>query len=124
MEEKSAREEAKRKEKEKVKRHQALVDCAAVWSFDPQLFHCVVAVDVVSRCEAESKVCILEPIKRRKPNVDVAEDVFDPTSENVVERRLKMTGGEAVDVVLNCAGVERAMKDGMNAVEFRVWSVH
>jgi threonine dehydrogenase-like Zn-dependent dehydrogenase len=75
------------------------------------------------RSEAESKAYISDPIKRRKTNVDVAEEVFDPTSENVVERCRKMTGDEAVDVVLNCAGVERAMKDEMNALEFRVWSV-
>jgi (R,R)-butanediol dehydrogenase/meso-butanediol dehydrogenase/diacetyl reductase len=77
------------------------------------------AVNVVLRTKGARKVYFSEPTeKRRKYNGEVAEGMFDPTSENVGEKCREVTGGEGVDVLFDCAGVERAMKDGFDALRF------
>jgi threonine dehydrogenase-like Zn-dependent dehydrogenase len=51
-------------------------------------------------------------------NLEVAEGVSDPTIENIGERCRGVTCGEGVDVVFDCAGVERALKAGMDALKY------
>jgi (R,R)-butanediol dehydrogenase/meso-butanediol dehydrogenase/diacetyl reductase len=77
------------------------------------------AVNVVLKSKGTLRVYISEPTeKRRKQNAELAEEVFDPTSEKVGERCMELTRGEGVDVVFDCAGIERAMNDGIDAVRF------
>lgn len=77
------------------------------------------AVSVVLKTKGAKSVYFSEPTAtRRKQDAEVAEGVFDPLTEKVAEKCREVTGGEGVDVVFDCAGVETAMKDGMDALKF------
>ena len=65
-----------------------------------------------------TKVFVSEPTAlREKQCKELAITVFNPTKVSVPEECRKATGGEGVDVVFDCAGVGRAMRDGMDAVK-------
>lgn len=75
------------------------------------------AVIMVLRTKGAKKVFVSEPtLKRQKQNSEVADAVFDPTKEKVGERCRELTAGEGVDFVFDCAGVQRALDDGMDAM--------
>ncbi|KAK1823866.1 hypothetical protein LTR12_001608 [Friedmanniomyces endolithicus] len=63
------------------------------------------------------RVFISEPTALRQRQCrGLVERVFDPRVEGVAEECRKLTGGEGVDVVIDCAGVGPAMRDGMDAL--------
>ncbi|KAF1997283.1 threonine dehydrogenase [Amniculicola lignicola CBS 123094] len=66
------------------------------------------------------KIFVSEPTAARAAqNKEIADEVINPVKENVGDRCRKLTGGEGVDVVFDCAGVQRAMDAGMDALRFR-----
>jgi len=74
---------------------------------------------MVLRTFGARAIYVSEPTeKRRKQNSELADAVFDPMEENVAERCKQKTGGEGVDFVFDCAGIERAMKDGFAALKY------
>lgn len=77
------------------------------------------AVGVVLKMKGSGKVVISEPtVKRRSFCKDVVDLVVDPVKERVGDRCRDLTGGRGVDVVFDCAGIEQAMKDGMDALKY------
>lgn len=77
------------------------------------------AVNVVLRIKGAKKAYFSEPTeKKRKFNKEVAEEVFDPKGEKVGEKCRELTDGEGMDFVFDCAGVEKAIKDGFDALKF------
>ncbi|KAK5146163.1 hypothetical protein LTR32_002203 [Rachicladosporium monterosium] len=63
------------------------------------------------------RVFISEPTALRQRQCrGLVERVFDPRMEGVAEECRKLTGGEGMDVVIDCAGVGPAMRDGMDAL--------
>ncbi|KAH8722962.1 L-iditol 2-dehydrogenase [Phaeosphaeriaceae sp. PMI808] len=44
---------------------------------------------------------------------------FNPIRENIGDRCRELTGGEDVDVVFNCAGVQKGLDAGMDALRYR-----
>ncbi|TKA79598.1 hypothetical protein B0A55_03368 [Friedmanniomyces simplex] len=63
------------------------------------------------------EIYVSEPTAlRRKQCRGLATQVFDPRREKVAEECRKLTNGEGVDVVIDCAGVGPAMRDGMDAL--------
>lgn len=57
--------------------------------------------------------------KRRLLARELADVVINPKEEDVPERCRALTAGEGIDVVLDCAGVQSAMDDGMKALAFK-----
>lgn len=79
-----------------------------------------IAAMYVLRAKGCKRVFVSEPtVTRAKQNKEIADQVFDPTKENVGDRCREETGGEGVDVVFDCAGVQRGMDAGMDALRFR-----
>ncbi|KAK0254980.1 hypothetical protein LTR91_011596 [Friedmanniomyces endolithicus] len=63
------------------------------------------------------RVFLSEPTALRQRQCrGLVERVFDPRTERVAEECRELTGGEGVDVVIDCAGVGPAMRDGMDAL--------
>jgi (R,R)-butanediol dehydrogenase/meso-butanediol dehydrogenase/diacetyl reductase len=48
-------------------------------------------------------------------NRKIADEVFNPIEGEVAGRCHELTGGEGVDVVFDCAGIQKAMDAGMDA---------
>ena len=75
---------------------------------------------MVLRSYSTKAIYVSEPTeRRRRQNIQLADAVFNPVEENMVDKCKEMTGGEGVDLVFDCAGVERAMKDGFAALKYR-----
>ena len=63
------------------------------------------------------KVYVSEPTKTRRDMVgELADEVFDPSKQNVADMCRERTLGRGVDVVFDCAGVPLGMRTGMDAV--------
>jgi len=74
---------------------------------------------MVLRTFGARAIYVSEPIlKRRMQNLELADAIFNPLEENVPEKCKERTGGDGVDFVFDCAGVERAMKDGFAALKY------
>ena len=74
----------------------------------------------VLRAKGCKKIYVSEPTATRaKQNRGIADGVFDPAQEDIVQRCRDVTGGEGVDVVFDCAGVQRAMDAAMGALKFK-----
>jgi threonine dehydrogenase-like Zn-dependent dehydrogenase len=72
------------------------------------------------RARGCKQVYVSEPTTTRAAqNKQIADKVFDPASESIEEECLKLTGGEGVDVVFDCAGVQKGMEAGMAALRHR-----
>jgi threonine dehydrogenase-like Zn-dependent dehydrogenase len=79
-----------------------------------------VALTFVLRRFGADRIFISEPTKRRREqDLEIANEVFDPTSQNVPELCLKRTGGIGVDFVFDAAGSVRGLADGVGAVRMR-----
>lgn len=74
------------------------------------------------RAQGVQQVFLSEPTAKRQEHCQkLADYVFDPTQPKIsvpAECR-KLTRGEGVDVVFDCAGIERGMQDGMDALRPR-----
>ena len=78
-----------------------------------------IAVVFVLRAKGVGRVIVSEPTKERKrQNEEIADVVIDPMEEDVGERCRELTEGEGVHVVFDCAGVQRGMDAGMDALRF------
>lgn len=65
-------------------------------------------------------IAISEPTSTRAAqNKKIADHVFNPINENVAERCEELTAGEGIDVVFDCAGVQKGMDAGLDALGFR-----
>ena len=56
--------------------------------------------------------------KRRHLAQELADVVINPKEESVPERCRTLTAGKGIDVVFDCAGVQSALNDGMEALGF------
>ncbi|KAF2124076.1 threonine dehydrogenase, partial [Dothidotthia symphoricarpi CBS 119687] len=65
-------------------------------------------------------VYVSEPAAARAVhNRTIADAVLDPMNEHVGDRCRELTGGGGVDVVFDCAGMQKGMDAGMDALKFR-----
>jgi threonine dehydrogenase-like Zn-dependent dehydrogenase len=78
------------------------------------------AVIFVLRNHGARKVFVSEPaLKRREQTKEFADAVIDPLKENVGEICRGLTQNEGVDVVFDCAGIQRGLDAGMDALGWR-----
>ncbi|KIW80220.1 hypothetical protein Z517_06835 [Fonsecaea pedrosoi CBS 271.37] len=64
-----------------------------------------------------TKIIVSEPSPTRRAQVArFCLEALDPTVVDVAERCLAHTGGIGVDILVDCAGVEKAFKDGFKAL--------
>ncbi|KAF2734380.1 threonine dehydrogenase [Polyplosphaeria fusca] len=74
----------------------------------------------VLRAHGCKQIYVSEPATTRaEQNKLIADKVFNPVQEDVGDECRKLTGGEGVDVVFDCAGLPKALDAGMNAVKFK-----
>jgi threonine dehydrogenase-like Zn-dependent dehydrogenase len=65
-------------------------------------------------------IFVSEPTKTRAAqNKKIADAVFNPITESVGESCRTLTGGEGVDVVFDCAGIQAGFDVGMDALRFK-----
>lgn len=78
-----------------------------------------VALIFVLRANKATNIFVSEPTAERRTLVkELVEEVFDPKTANVPDRCKELTGGRGVDIVFDCAGIERAMLDGMSSLKW------
>jgi len=71
------------------------------------------------------QVLVSEPtITRASQNKRVATAVFNPVTDNIGDKCREATGGEGVDVVFDCAGVQKGFVAGMDALRYRGFYVN
>jgi threonine dehydrogenase-like Zn-dependent dehydrogenase len=74
----------------------------------------------VLRAKGCKQIFVSEPTAMRaKQNKEMADEVFDPTKENVGDRARELTDGEGVNAVFDCAGIQRALDAGMDALRYK-----
>lgn len=74
----------------------------------------------VLRAKGCKQIFVSEPTSTRATqNKEIADQVFNPLTENVGDRSRELTGGEGVNAVFDCAGVGRAMDAGMDALRYK-----
>ncbi|KAF2679791.1 threonine dehydrogenase [Lentithecium fluviatile CBS 122367] len=74
----------------------------------------------VLRAMGCEKIFVSEPTAlRAEQNRKLADEVFNPIKDDVAERCRELTNGEGVDVVFDCAGIQRALDAGFDAVRFK-----
>jgi threonine dehydrogenase-like Zn-dependent dehydrogenase len=79
-----------------------------------------IACALVLRAHGCKRILVLEPSSARAiQNHQIADAVFDPIKENVGERCRELTGGEGADVAFDCAGAQKGMDAGMDALRYR-----
>ena len=83
------------------------------------------AVMLVLRSVGCKKVLVSEPTRTRRESLkSLVEGVIDPRSENVSARCQELNGGKGVDVVFDCAGVQRGLEAGVEALGLGGWWVN
>ncbi|KAL5382972.1 hypothetical protein DPSP01_006239 [Paraphaeosphaeria sporulosa] len=79
-----------------------------------------IAHSSVLRALGCKSIFISEPTSTRAAqNREVADHVINPISEHVAERCRELTSGEGVDVVFDCAGVQKGMDAAFDALVFQ-----
>ncbi|KAH7127190.1 chaperonin 10-like protein [Dendryphion nanum] len=79
-----------------------------------------IATVMVLRALGCKKIYVSEPTAlRAEQNKGISDEIFNPAKENIGERVRELTNSEGVDVVFDCAGVQRALDAGMDALRFR-----
>ncbi|KAJ4298879.1 hypothetical protein N0V90_004122 [Kalmusia sp. IMI 367209] len=74
----------------------------------------------VLRAKGCRKIFVSEPTAvRATQNREIADQVFNPVTEDVAGKCRELTSGEGVDVVFDCAGVQKGLNAGMDALTFR-----
>jgi (R,R)-butanediol dehydrogenase/meso-butanediol dehydrogenase/diacetyl reductase len=72
------------------------------------------------RARGCKQIYVSEPTATRiAQNKRIADEVFNPLSDDVAGRCRGLTRGEGVDVVFDCAGIQKAMDAGMDALRVR-----
>ncbi|KAF2221165.1 L-iditol 2-dehydrogenase, partial [Elsinoe ampelina] len=78
-----------------------------------------IALCYVLRVWGAGKLVVSEPAKVRREWVErVADLVVNPVEVKVAEECKRLTEGKGVDVVFDAAGVERGLKDGVEALRY------
>ncbi|KAF4547512.1 Zinc-binding dehydrogenase-like protein 16 [Elsinoe fawcettii] len=78
-----------------------------------------IALVYVLRVFGVRKVVVSEPARvRREWDEKVADVVLNPVETKVAEECKRLTGDRGVDVVFDAAGVERGLKDGVEALKY------
>jgi (R,R)-butanediol dehydrogenase/meso-butanediol dehydrogenase/diacetyl reductase len=79
----------------------------------------------VLRAKGCRKIYVSEPTSTRAAqNKEIADEVFNPLTENVADKCRELTNGEGVDVVFDCAGLQRACNTGMDALRHKGFYVN
>ncbi|KAF2651078.1 GroES-like protein [Lophiostoma macrostomum CBS 122681] len=74
----------------------------------------------VLRAKGCKQIYVSEPTSlRAEQNRQLADEVFNPLITNVAEKCRELTGGEGVDVVFDCAGIQKGMDAGMAALRYK-----
>lgn len=89
-----------------------------------------IATALVLRAHGCTEIFISEPTSTRAAkSKEFALDVFNPITNSIGDKCRERTGGQGVDVVFDCAGVQKGMDAGFDALRFRglymnvsVWS--
>ncbi|KAF2638615.1 threonine dehydrogenase [Massarina eburnea CBS 473.64] len=75
---------------------------------------------VVLRAKGCRKIYVSEPTAARaEHDKRLADQVFNPIKEDIVARCRELTDGEGVDTVFDCAGMQKALDVGMDALKFK-----
>ena len=83
------------------------------------------AVILALRAVGCKKIVVSEPTQRRREEVaELVEAVVDPRSEDVGERCRNMTDARGVDVCFDCAGVQKGLEAGIDALGLGGWWVN
>ncbi|RFU33284.1 hypothetical protein B7463_g3055, partial [Scytalidium lignicola] len=78
------------------------------------------AVIFVLRNRGARAVYVSEPtLKRREQTKEFADAVIDPVTENIGERCRQLTAGRGIDVVFDCAGIQKGLDAAMDALGWR-----
>lgn len=79
-----------------------------------------IALVFVLKARGAKKIFVSEPTARRaEQNAQLVDAVFNPMKEDVGEECRKLTAGEGVDIVFDCAGIQQGLQDGMNALRHK-----
>lgn len=79
-----------------------------------------VACMIVLRAFGCRTIIVSEPTTvRAAQNEKIVDVVLNPIKEDIGARCRELTGGEGVDVVFDCAGVQRGFEAGMDALRYR-----
>ena len=79
-----------------------------------------IAIILVLRSFGCKQIYVSEPTATRAAqNNEIADAVFNPVNDNVGDKCRSLTGGQGVDVVFDCAGVQKGMEAGFDALRFR-----
>lgn len=66
------------------------------------------------------QIYVSEPTTiRAAQNQKIADLVFNPITDNIGEKCRESTSGEGVDVVFDCAGIQKGMDAGMDALRYK-----
>ena len=55
-------------------------------------------------------------VLRAEQNAELAEAIFNPMKEKVGQKCRKLTAGEGIDIVFDCAGIQPGLQDGTEAL--------
>ncbi|KAL1957027.1 hypothetical protein VTO42DRAFT_6404 [Malbranchea cinnamomea] len=79
-----------------------------------------IALITVLRSLNARNIYVSQPSKTRRLHAQsLADIVIDPREENVAQKCRRLTDNKGVDVVFDCAGVQSALNDGMEALTFK-----
>jgi threonine dehydrogenase-like Zn-dependent dehydrogenase len=79
-----------------------------------------IACALVLRARGCKQVFISEPTTTRaRQNKEVADVVFNPTSDSIGDKCRELTQGNGVHVVFDCAGVQKGFDAGMDALRYQ-----
>lgn len=66
------------------------------------------------------QIYVSEPTaKRAAQNQKIADKVFNPITDNIADKSRELTGGEGVDVVFDCAGIQQGIDAAMDALRYK-----
>ena len=83
------------------------------------------AVILALRAAGCKKIVVSEPTERRRKEVgELVDVVVDPRSEDVGGKCREATDGRGVDVSFDCAGVQRGLEAGIDALTLGGWWVN
>jgi len=69
------------------------------------------------RARGAKNILVSEPAEMRRAQAsEIADTIFNPIKENIVERINAMTDGKGIKLAFDCAGVQNGIVDGMNAL--------
>ncbi|CAO2647659.1 Nn.00g085810.m01.CDS01 [Neocucurbitaria sp. VM-36] len=79
-----------------------------------------IAHSFVLRSHGCKKIYISEPTATRSAqNKNIADAVFNPITDNISNKCRELAGGDGVDIVFDCAGVQKGMDAGFEALRYR-----